>query len=88
MIASLTDWQILELYIRPAERRAEEESRRIKGLPPLPTEDAKPQGFNPQPGSPQHRAMWEHAYREFTGRSAKAAREEYDRVLKNGRIKR
>lgn len=91
-IARLTDWQILNLYLLPAVKRAEE-FRRDHGSPdsapvsastgttPYPARQAA-EGPPGEPGSPEHRkAIIEQAFMPYMGLSREKAERLYDKQL-------
>ncbi len=76
-IRRLTDWQIEELYLKPAVRKSEAMERDRKGLPPAapPEEEAKPMA------TPPPRAAMVGVMTGMMGMSVKDANAEYDRQL-------
>ena len=89
-IARLTDWQIIELYLRPAIRRADEFARKSQQTPhngPTPigtrrTTASAECGPDYEPGTPEHRRqIVEMAFMGVMGLSREKAEQKYDAQL-------
>ena len=99
-VASLTDHQIIERYVLPAARRAEEREREVAesraAPPPAASPGAKPVGprpargaaAEPEPGTPEHRAQVVGSFTSVMGMSPERAAALYERQLAEWRAQR
>lgn len=89
-VAELTDWQIVELYLKPASERADEFQRNHptpgpapaggKSRPTRPAKGSSAPDY--EPGTPGHRRqLVEMAFMGVMGMKRDAAEAEYDRQL-------
>ena len=92
-IARLTDWQIVELYIRPAVEKMKEFQEKHPATPGKPLGSRRPptvtmgdpggyRGPDYEPGTPEHRKqLVEMAFMGVQGLSRERAEAQYDRQL-------